>query len=144
MKKFFSYTLLIVVALSACSKGDNSAGVNTNLTVQSLSGTYSLKALTWQSSGITVNVYDQLDDCEKDDLIKLNADKTANFIDAGIMCAPPGDDTGTWDLKGDSLYTSGSDLTSKIQSFDGKTLVLTGSPPNEPGVKATTTLQKQP
>jgi len=133
----------VIVTLTACNKKDSSKETDTSLTIENLSGTYGLKALIWKSGSISVNVYDQLDDCEKDNLIKLNPDKTANLIDAGTACSPPEDDNGTWDLKGDSLFISSSGIASKIKSYDGKILVLTGAPPSDPTVEATTTLEKK-
>jgi hypothetical protein len=140
------YSILFIVTLitlTACNKKDSSKETDTSLTIENLSGTYGLKALIWKSGSVSVNVYDQLDDCEKDNLIKLNPDKTANLIDAGTACSPPEDDNGTWDLKGDSLFISSTGIASKIKSYDGKILVLTGAPPNDPTVEATTTLEKK-
>jgi hypothetical protein len=124
----------------SCSKEKDANG---DITVENLSGTYELKALTWMSGSTNVNVYELLDDCEKDNLIRLNVDKTANYIDAGIVCSPPEEENGTWYLSGDSLYLSNGADGGKIKSFDGTTLVLTGSPASDPGVTATTTLQKK-
>ena len=132
-----------IVTLTSCNKKDSSKETDTSLTIENLSGTYGLKALIWKSGSVSVNVYDQLDDCEKDNLIKLNTDKTANLIDAGTVCSPPEDDNGIWDLKGDSLFISSTGIASKIKSYDGKILVLTGAPPNDPTVEATTTLEKK-
>jgi hypothetical protein len=132
----------VLIILASCSKKDTSAEPDNTLTIEKLSGTYSLKALTWKSGNVSVDIYDQLDDCQKDNLIQLNTDKTANLIDAGIVCSPPEDESGTWDLKGDSIFIS-STGAAKIQSFDGKILILTGEPPNQPTVQATTTLEKQ-
>ena len=145
MKKLFPVILIAVAIIfiaTACSKSGSSD--NVDISVQSLSGTYALKALVWVYQGETINVYDSLDACEKDNLTTLNTDKTVDYTDAGIVCDPPEDDNGTWDLIGtDSLYFSGSSNASKIQSFDGKTLVLTGNPDGTTDVQATTTLVKQ-
>ena len=144
MKKSFALILIIIGIISistACSKSGSSNGVTP--TVDNLSGTYALKALVWVYNGESINVYDSLDACEKDNLTKLNSDKTIDYIDAGTVCNPPEDDNGTWDLKGDSLYTSANTNASKIQSFDGKTLVLTGNPDGTTDVMATATLVKQ-
>lgn len=140
---FLVLVYLFIVTLTGCNKKDSSKEIDTSLTIENLSGTYGLKALIWKSGSVSVNVYDQLDDCEKDNLIKLNPDKTANLIDAGTVCSPPEDDNGTWDLKGDSLFISSTGIASKIKSYDGKILVLTGAPPNDPTVEATTTLEKK-
>lgn len=142
MKNAFIYFLLycLTCLLPACSKKDPIN--NTALNVENLSGTYALKALIWVGDGTSVDVYSQLDDCEKDNLTKLNTDKTFNLIDVGTVCTPPENDNGIWDIRGDSMYISNSN-PGKIQSFDGKTLILTGIPDDEPDVIATTTLVKQ-
>src|SRR4051812_21957156 len=143
MKKNSLITLLaatLIFAANACKKSSTS---NNAITVESLAGTYSLKALIWNYSGITINVYDSLDACDRDNLVTLNTDKTVNFIDAGVACTPPSDDNGTWDLKGDSITFSSNFSSAKIESFDGKTLVLSGTPDGISGAIATTTLLKQ-
>jgi len=144
MKKVSLLTLaaaLFIIAITACQKSGSSS--NNAITVENLSGTYSLKALLWNYGGISINVLDSLDACEKDNLVYLNTDKTVNFIDAGIVCDPPSDDNGMWDLKGDSIKFSDNLTSAKIESYDGKTLVLSGTPDGVPGVIATTTLVKQ-
>lgn len=138
---FFTLSLSIVVlAVAACKKKDDN---NTPATVENLSGTYSLQSLIWSYGGVSINIYDSLEACQKDDLLKLNTDLTASYIDAGTACDPPGDESGTWALNGDSLYISSEGIGGKIKSFDGSTLVLTGTPAGETGVSATTTLKKK-
>jgi hypothetical protein len=140
-KSFHTITLLLVIfTFFACQKDPDTKN---DPTIENLSGTYGLKALVWTSGGMTINVYDQLDPCEKDNLIKLNVDKTANFMDAGVACSPAENENGTWYISHDSLYYSNSTEGAKITSFDGKTLVLTGHPDNEPTVIGTTTLEKK-
>lgn len=144
MKRTLMYTLsaaVFISALIACSKSDSVEG--TPITVESLSGTYILKDLTWNYGGINFNIYDSLDACEKDNLIEFKTDKTVDYIDAGVTCTPPSDDSGTWDLQGDSLIFSDNYDNAKIESFNGKTLILSGTPEDPPGVIATTTLEKQ-
>ncbi len=144
MKKFIPIALIAAMlglAVNGCKKSGTSN--NNAITVENLAGTYALKSLLYTYAGITINIYDSLDACDKDNLVKLNTDKTVNFIDAGVKCDPPSDDNGTWDLKGDSIKFSANFTSAKIESFDGKTLVLSGTPDGEPGVTATTTLVKQ-
>ena len=144
MKKFIPIALtaaMLVFAAGACKKSGSSN--NSSITIENLAGTYGLTSLTYTYAGITINIYDSLDACDKDNLVKLNTDKTVNFIDAGVRCDPPSDDNGTWDLKGDSIKFSDNYTSAKIESFDGKTLVLSGTPDGAPGVTATTTLVKQ-
>lgn len=134
-----SSVLIFLLIFSACKKNSDN---KVQPTEDNLAGTYKLTGLTWVYMGQTINVYDSLDDCEKDNLFRLNADLTLDFIDAGMVCSPPEDDTGTWYLSNDSLYL-GDGNGAKIKSFDGTTLVLTGVPDSDPDVTATTTLKKQ-
>jgi hypothetical protein len=138
------YSLLLASAFLlflACKKSDKT---NTSRTAASMSGTYMLTALTATEAGITFNAYDSLPPCEKDNLIQLNANGSAQFIDAGIACVPPEDSTGAWHLstKADSIYLGNQ--SAFIQSYDGKTLVLSNQQ-NISGfnVSATETLVKQ-
>ena len=138
---FIASLVLVFAGLAACSKNSTTSNAKT---VANISGSYNIIALTAVFSGISINLYDSLKPCEKDNLIQLNADLSAKFIDAGTVCAPPEDSTGTWRLSsaGDTLTLAGS--PNYIKSWDGKTLVLTthedvsGFP-----VVATTTLSKK-
>jgi hypothetical protein len=107
----------------ACSKSDN----NTNssaITVANLSGSYKLTAATASALGITINVLDSLPACQRDDIYQLNSNLSFGYVDAGTKCAPPGDYTDTWSLIGTTKLVIGAD-TANIQSFSGKTLVVT-------------------
>jgi Lipocalin-like domain len=144
MRKFVlaASAIILLLVINACKKTDSSN--SSAKTVQNLSGSYSLTALTASLAGISINLYDSLSTCEKDNVIQLNTDGSAHFIDDGVVCVPSEDSTGTWSLSasGDSL-TVGSTVAG-IKSWDGKTLVLTntesisGFP-----VLATTTLVKK-
>ena len=132
---------LSLISFNSCKKSSSTSNAKT---VQNLSGSYNLSALTWTASGVTINVYDSLPACEKDNVIQLNTDLTSNFIDAGIVCVPAEDDHGTWSLSAnaDSLYLGSTGTY--IKSWDGKTLVLTGIEENgPPQVTGTTTLVKK-
>ena len=114
----------LFLAFNACKKTDSVSGAKT---VQNLSGSYNLTALTASLSGISINLYDSLPACERDNVIQLNTNMTAQFIDAGTVCVPPSDSTGNWSLSSntDTIYVAGS--ASFIKSWDGKTLVLTNA-----------------
>lgn len=133
--------IAVFLVIDACKKSDS---VSNARTVQNLSGTYSLVALTANILGVSVKLYDSLPPCERDNLIQLNADGNAQFIDANTKCSPPSDSTGTWSLSAntDTIYVAGN--ASFIQSWDGKTLVLNNNEKvNGFPVVATTTLAKQ-
>jgi hypothetical protein len=138
---FIAALILLMISFIACNKSSNNPAIN----VANLTGTYKLTGLVWVHANITINIYDSLDACEKDNLIQLNADSSLKLIDAGTVCSPPADGSGTWHRSKDSLYFQ--DQASKIKSFDGKTLVLMGYPiangiPDITTI-ATTTLVKQ-
>jgi len=125
--------LVFFAFFNACSKSttnNNNNNDSTAKTVQNISGSYNLTALTFNFGGLSIDYYDSLDACERDNVIQLKTDLTAAFIDAGIQCSPPEDSSGVWSLSAnaDSIYIgSSSDKTGfLIKSWDGKTLVLTG------------------
>lgn len=118
MKQLF-FLFFAVTVLLACtkSKDDNN---NTAITKENLAGSYRITSVKVNS----IEVISQLEACQQDDILKLNVDNTAEFIDAGVKCSPPTDGTGTWDVSGNTLTLQGETLT--IKSFDGSTLVAEG------------------
>jgi len=125
------HLVLAAIALffmfNACKKNDSPGSTPPNArTVQNFSGTYSLTDLKASIFGVSTDLYDSLPPCEQDNLIRLNATLTAQFIDTGKICVPPSDSTGTWSLSSntDTLYIAGS--ANFINSWDGTTLVLVG------------------
>jgi hypothetical protein len=79
--------------------------------------------------------------CEIDDNLILNADGTYQYLDAGIICSPAGNDAGTWSVNGNTLETDG-DLAN-IESFDCKNLVLTIDDVEVDGDRIKITLARQ-
>ena len=144
MRKIIFAAIVFVsfLVINACSKSSSSP--NNARTVQNFSGSYSITALTANVGGLEINVCDSVPACEKDNIIQLDANGTAQFIDNGTKCVPPSDSTGTWSLSQntDTIYVAGG--ASFIKSWDGSILVLnnaetvSGIP-----VTATTTLQKK-
>lgn len=125
-KILFGVTVIVVfLVINACKKSNSSS--NSAKTVQNLTGSYSFTAITANAMGQTIDLYDSLPACERDNIVQLNADLSAKFIDAGTVCVPPSDSTGTWSLSQntDTLYVAGG--ASYIKSWDGSTLVLTNS-----------------
>jgi hypothetical protein len=127
MRKIFvaGTAVALFLVINACKKSDNNT--SNARTVQNFTGSYSITALSGNVLGTTVNLYDSLPACDKDNLITLNSNMTAAFVDAGVKCVPPSDSTGTWSLSAntDSLYLATT--AAFIKSWDGKTLVLTNS-----------------
>lgn len=137
----FSSAVILFLGFAACKKSDKT---NNSRTMANMAGTYGLIALTASQGGTTFNLYDSLPACEKDNLIQLNANGGAQFIDAKIVCSPPKDSTGSWHLsvKADSIYLGNQ--AAYIKSFDGKTLVISNQQMISGfTVVSTTTLAKQ-
>jgi Lipocalin-like domain len=128
MRKIYiaSAAIALLLGFFACKKSNNNSPSNAR-TVANFSGQYNLTALKGSIFGVTVNLYDSLPPCEQDNVIQLNSNLIANFIDSGMKCNPPSDSTGTWSLSSntDTLYVAGS--ANFINSWDGTTLVLTGT-----------------
>jgi hypothetical protein len=126
MRKIFVACAAVALFLvfNACKKSESSSN---SRTVQNFTGSYSITALSGNVLGTTINLYDSLPACDKDNLIQLNSNMTAAFVDAGVKCVPPSDSTGSWSLSAntDSLYLAST--AAFIKSWDGKTLVLTNS-----------------
>jgi hypothetical protein len=122
---FAASAIALLLVINACKKSNSSN--SSAKTVQNLSGSYNLTASTANLLGLTINLYDSLPACEKDNIIQLNTNMTAQFIDAGVVCVPPSDSTGSWSLSSnaDTIYVAGS--ANFIKSWDGKSLITTSA-----------------
>jgi hypothetical protein len=130
----------------ACKKSNNTTSNTDAKTVQNLSGSYMITAINVNSGGVNFDEYASLTACQKDNVIKLNTDLSADYEDLGTVCVPSETSTGSWGLfaNSDSLSISGvsalpGKFTALIQSWTGTTLVLVGA--NQiSGVTAVTTI----
>lgn len=134
---------IIGITVSSCQKergNNNDCGISMN----NLAGTYKLTSLKYKASASAPEQDYMIffDACEKDDLIKLKANGTYDHVDAGSVCSPDGNYSGTWSLTGNTLISDG-DLGGEVQSFDCNKLVTVLTDMNMPGDKLTFTLQKQ-
>jgi hypothetical protein len=139
---FLSISIVIISSMPACKKNST---ISSARTIQNLSGSYNLTSLVWTSNGISINLYDSLPACEKDNILRLDADGSAHSIDVKILCNPPEPDSvAAWSLSSnsDSLFFNNAEVL--IKSWDGKTLVYTGIVSyGPPLIIGTTTLVKQ-
>jgi hypothetical protein len=136
----------LILVINACKKSDSNSTNPGARTVQNFSGSYKLTAITANILGLNVNLYDSLPACDRDNVIELDSNKEARFIDAGVACVPPSDSTSTWSLSSntDTLYIAGT--ANFIKLWDGTNLML-ASTENIQGipvpVATTTTLVKK-
>lgn len=141
MKKIFLSVIILAATVTSCQKEESgSAPCNTNMA--SIAGSYKVLSMKYKAStGSEQDFLEALEDCEKDDIVKLNADGTANYQDAGTVCTPGGSYNSTWSLSGNTITMDGDAAT--IQLFDCKKLVVVTKDVYEPGDIYTVTYQKQ-
>lgn len=133
----FALSALVILATS-CKKDKDDGPVTP--TKENLTGSYKITkmeaTINGQSQEVTSQYYDA---CELDDIHKLNADNTYQWLDAGVKCNPTEDYSDFWSLTNSTtIVVDGYIYT--IKSFDGKTLVLSES---YQGSEVKTTFVKQ-
>ncbi len=129
--KFSIKTLLLLLAVSAftvvaCKDDESNEDKLTAVSCwkNTKSETYDPTTNTWTE--------DVLDDCDKDDCTRFNADKTLTFDEGATKCDPtdPQTSSGSWSLSSDGTTltindpTSGLTLTGKITEISSSKLVL--------------------
>ena len=119
--------VMLVISLttfSSCKKDKDEPVV---ASLQTVSGSYKMGSFTYQSGTDPVeDVLQQFDACERDDVITLKTDKTFIANDVGVVCTPPGDYTGDWDVPNSTtFYLDGENWV--IDSYDGKVLKISQS-----------------
>ena len=132
------------VLFFSCKKDENkNSGCAVN--VSSVSGSYKFTAYKYRANSTAAEQdYFNIifsDPCERDDVLTLNSNGSWILADAGVVCTPPGDDTGIWSLTGNTLNVDGDLAT--IESFDCKTLVLLNTDVIVTGDKVRIYLTKQ-
>ncbi len=105
----------------SCGKDNSQPGART---VDNLSGTYDLTALSVKYGSSSIDLYATLPDCVKGNTVNFGTDSRVNFTDVPPVCTPLADSIANWSLSAntDTLYIA----TDKyfINSWDGTTLVL--------------------
>jgi hypothetical protein len=142
MKKLFLSAIILSTIGMSCKKEDSAPIIcTTNMT--SIAGSYKTTAIRYKANSLAPeqDFFVILDDCEKDDLIKLNANGTANYQDAGNTCSPNGSYLSTWSLSGNTIIIDG--MQGVIQFFDCKKLVISASGVFAPGDYFTIIYQKE-
>jgi len=134
---------LLMLLFSSCKK----ESANCDKNVASLSGTYSFVKIEIGTAGTFIDITSELEACELDDKLVLNANGTSSYLDQGTACSPAGNETGTWSVSSTGKMTinngSSVELTdADITSFDCSTLVLTGFESSSPGDQFRLTIKK--
>jgi hypothetical protein len=103
MKNLTLIVLASVLIFSGCKKDD---AKTCDLNSANFAGTY--KITSELVNGVEIHNSANTDPCELDDLLIFNANGTYEYSDAGTVCSPSGDDSGTWSLSGSNLILDGS------------------------------------
>ena len=135
--------LLISALIFSCKKSDTKQSCSLDMT--SLAGTYKITTYIYQASP-TTPPQDFTDiflpnPCERDDLVTLSAIGQYVYTDAGVVCSPPRDTTGTWSLTGATLILDGT--VTMVKSFNCQTLVLANTNVSQPGDEVDITFVRQ-
>ena len=124
MKKAIFALSVLTLVFASCKKDNKDEPVTP--TKENLTGSYRLTAFTVTFSGSTVDLFNMMDACQKDDIYKLNADNSYVVDDAGIVCSPSNEYTGDWSLVNSTTINIDGDVGT-IKSWNGKTLVVEGT-----------------
>lgn len=117
--KLLAIALVAVSSFSACTKNTPQT-----YTKDQLIGTYTIVSITGKTTNTPeenlIDVY--LDDCQKDDLMVLKSDLTLQMVDAGTTCVPSSNDTGDWNVWGNTFYWNGEAY--RVKSLTNTNLVI--------------------
>lgn len=118
-----------LVVFNSCKKDDDDKKEETP--AASAEGTWKTTALTLTTtfSGMdtTENLYAQMEPCEKDDLLRFNADKTVTTLPGATKCdpsEPASEDGGAWSMSSDNKKLTTTDGVYDVLTLNSTTLKL--------------------
>jgi hypothetical protein len=120
----FSLFAILLLSITSCDKKDDDTTASPDVTPTQINlvGTYKpVKVVSMQNADITS---EWLENCEKDNLFKLNADSTYIVVDAGVQCATSRFTSGEWSLTNSTTIVL-DDEVGTIKRFNGINLDIT-------------------
>ena len=120
----FSLFAILLLSITSCDKKDDDTTTPPDVTPTQINlvGTYKpVKVVSMQNADITS---EWLNNCEKDNLFKLNADSTYIVVDAGVQCATSRFTSGEWSLTNSTTIVL-DDEVGTIKRFNGINLDIT-------------------
>jgi len=138
--RFALFAMIAIAGFSSCkkSKDDNLA-----VTSENMVGSYRLADIKMKSSltgNAEASMMDQMEACDKDDLIKIQASNVLVIVDEGTKCE--NDATTTWKLEGQKLTLNGGGFISgvfDVVSFT-KSQLIVSTTENDGGISVTYTV----
>lgn len=94
MKNYFFAAIAASTLLFSCKKNDKETTCAN--TVAAIAGNYKITKVTMGGQVVTDTYFSE--DCERDNVFQLKADKTMAYSDAGTQCSPADNGTGDWDV----------------------------------------------
>ena len=144
MKKIIFLAFITTLFITACKKNNNNDSACTT-NAASIAGAYKITAVTYKANATSTEMdYFNIlfpDACERDDVYTFQTSGTYQIKDAGVVCSPSGDDSGTWSVSANTMVLDGDANT--IESFNCKSLILVNADTQTPGDKLKLTLTKQ-
>ncbi len=121
-----SFFAIAILAFTSCDKKDDDTlpkpPPDVTPTQINLVGTYKpVKVVSMQNADITS---EWLQNCEKDNLFKLNADLSYVVVDGGVQCATSRFTSGEWSLTNSTTIVL-DDEVGTIKRFNGINLDIT-------------------
>ena len=125
MKKISLIAVLLSTMLFSCKKDDEKCELSQSAFV----GSYKVTALKYKASTSTpeIDEFAILPACEKDDVITFNSNGSSTYTDAGTVCVPDGNDTGTWSLTGSTMVIDTQIATVTYFDCNGTTFTFAGT-----------------
>jgi len=124
MRNLFYFFILTLLALSftACKKDKNDLASN----YDNIPGVYRITALKAKVDNQQVDVFNQLNECQKSDTWDFEQGGTFLFGGVATASCQDGDYSGTWSLNGKvfTIVSQASNKEYQLESFDGRALVL--------------------
>jgi hypothetical protein len=145
MKKIALIAVSLVLFLS-CRKQVGGPSPNCTPSMATIAGNYKITAVSYKATP-TSPEEDYLDEflaetCQRDNLYTFKTDGTYQLSDAGVVCSPPENDNGTWNLEGTTNLQIDGEPTI-LESFDCKIWVVANTDLLVTGDKLKLTLTRQ-
>jgi hypothetical protein len=142
MKKLL-YPMIVAAPLALVIVSCHKSNTNESITFLNIVGNYKVTSDIYSNGQQSINFFDSVDVCQKDDIFEFQKDSTFDYVDAGMVCVPNGSFSSTWSLTGTSLTISGNQ-SATVKSLTSKTLVLTTVDTTaSPAITETLTLARQ-
>jgi hypothetical protein len=123
MKKIIYFFASLMLFISSCTKDKEV----TETSKKDIAGVYTITGLSAKVGTASVDVYDELNECQQNNTWDFEDDGTFLFGGVATSTCQDGDFEGTWSLNGKTftITTQQNSTAYQMDRFDGKTLVLT-------------------